>query len=172
MSWFIHQGESNKEVKSPQIDQSVSSTSDAFPPALTCSVDLDKESRPARLSRSYSEVSDISSVLSPAETEDAKHSDQNQEPSSSMSTTEAPVLQPGSPPDPPCQQMSEIDVTENSREKKDKSEPPELRRRHSKEWDWCVRSCRFILENLDQRVRLMIDLVSTNSWAIVRETLF
>ncbi|XP_005092709.1 zinc finger protein zfp-1 isoform X2 [Aplysia californica] len=84
-----------KEVKSPPVDQSVSSTSDALPPTLipNCDVDIGG-SNPGQVSRSYSEVSDISSALSPLETEEAKNSgsDHNQEPSSSMTAPDAPVL--------------------------------------------------------------------------------
>jgi len=93
-------------VKSPPVDHSVSSTSDVttphltpsltphtdLPPALTRSADIEV-SNPRVISRSYSEVSDISSVFSPNEEGDNKTVEQ-QEPSSSMSTHEAPVLQP------------------------------------------------------------------------------
>lgn len=103
-----------KEVKSPQVDQSVSSTSDSLPPPLLPNLKSEE------VSHGCGQVSDITSAVSPSG-EDNKFplsgSDHSQEPSSSGVLSHTPTLTRMLPDGASSStEMCEIDVGEGSTE--------------------------------------------------------
>ncbi|BFY98682.1 hypothetical protein BsWGS_01720 [Bradybaena similaris] len=103
-----------KEVKSPQVDQSVSSTSDSLPPPLLPNLKSEE------VSHGCGQVSDITSAVSPSG-EDKKFplsgSDHSQEPSSSGVLSHAPTLTRMLPDGASSStETCEIDVGEGSME--------------------------------------------------------
>lgn len=109
----------NKDVKSPQVDQSVSSTSDSLPPIQLPTSKTESAASNFPLVRTYSDVSDVSSAFSPAtEAIKSPSSEQSQEPSSSVGTSApkpqtpsvAKMLQEGNASSS-TENLFEIDVT-------------------------------------------------------------